>query len=73
MVKQLPLRSLGCELVSACFDDTLWRCTHMTGAFKAKVPADEGARDGGIDLVDQAGHGAEISAMPWGGDGDFGG
>lgn len=45
----------------------------MTGAFKAKVPADEGARDGGIDLVDQAGHGAEISAMPWGGDGDFGG
>lgn len=43
-------------------------CTHMTGALKAKVPADEGARDDGIDLVDQAGHDAEISVMPWGGD-----
>ena len=40
----------------------------MAGAFKAKVPADRGARDGSIDLVDQAGHDAEILAMTVGGD-----
>jgi hypothetical protein len=35
----------------------------MTGAFEAEVPADERARDGGIQLVNEGRHDAEILAM----------